>query len=138
MNIRNYSEGDYSQVEQLYKSSGTFGGQYDDARDTAMRLSGLIERKPNCILVAEVEEKIVGTVTIFEDGRSCWLYRFAVKDNDKDVAKVLTQRAKEECKKLGHDQILVYAPAGDHLFERRYVDVGFQKGNDYTAYYMDI
>lgn len=138
MNIRNYKKEDYLQVEALYKDSSTFGGQYDDARDTATRLNSLVAEKANCILVAETKEQIVGTVTIFEDGRSCWLYRFAVKDNDNDVTKMLTQKAKEECKKLGHEQILVYAPAGNTAFESRYVDVGFNKGNNYTAYWMNI
>jgi hypothetical protein len=135
--IRNYNPNtDYPSVESLYKDSSTYGGQFDETRDSAERLAKLIAKKPDSILIAENDGKIVGTVTLFEDGRSAWLYRFAV--NNEEVSRILWQKAKEIFKQKGHSQILVYAPVGDKKFEKRYTDLNFNKGSDYTAYWQDI
>jgi len=138
--IRNYnSDTDYLEVSSLYKESKTFGGQFDEARDSEDRLKNLVKEKPNAILVAEIDNEIVGTVTLFEDGRSAWLYRFAIKNEEnKEIGKALWKKAKEEMKNKGHSQVLVYAPVGDLDFENRYKDLGFNKGNDFTAYWQDL
>jgi hypothetical protein len=137
--VRNYNpESDYGQVSGLYKDSQTFGGQYDDARDSEERLKILAENKPDCLLVAEINDKIVGTVTLLEDGRTAWLFRFAVqKENEGEITKELFSEAKRILKEKGHEQILVFAP-NDGNFDKRYEEIGFNKGNDYTAYWQDI
>ena len=139
MNIRNYKSDDYDQIEALYNDSSTFGGQFDENRDTKERLDNLAHKKPSAILVAEHQGSVVGTVTVLEDGRSCWLYRFAVKDNDQYAAEALLKRAKEVAKQFGHSQFLVYAPEGDVRFEERYIGAGFEfeKGGNYTCYWMN-
>jgi len=139
MQVRNYTPEDYEAVEALYKDTTTFGGQFDEARDTKERLQKLIDHKPDGVLVAEEDGEVVGTVTLFEDGRSGWLYRFAVKgDVEKEATEALWNKAKEIMKNKGHTQILVYAPAGDSHFEERYAALGFNKGNDFTAYWQDV
>tara|TARA_B100000745_G_scaffold204959_1_gene135406 strand:- start:1568 stop:1990 length:423 start_codon:yes stop_codon:yes gene_type:complete len=140
MEIRNYNpQTDYEAVAALYKSSETFGGQYDGARDAEDRLRILVEQKPDAILVAEDNRKIVGTVTLFEDGRSAWLYRFAVQaENEAEITKLLSKQALSILKQKGHSQALVYAPAKNEHFENRYTSLGFSKGNDFTAYWQDI
>jgi hypothetical protein len=107
-------------------------------RDTKEKLAQLVEKKSDAILVAEVDGEIRGTVTIFEDGRSCWLYRFAVANHDQDILNALLNKAKEVAKELGHAQFMVFAPTGRADFEKRYKDAGFNKGDDYTCYWMDI
>ncbi|TSC68545.1 MAG: hypothetical protein G01um101456_599 [Parcubacteria group bacterium Gr01-1014_56] len=136
MIIRGYQELDYPQVEKLYKNSSLFGGQFDMSRDSQEQLKKLIEHKPEAILVAESDGEIVGTVTLFEDGRSAWLYRFATLNNK--TSEALFLRAKEILKSKGHTQVLVYAPAGDKQFEERYRSLGFNKGNDYTVYWQNL
>lgn len=138
MIVRSYRPDDYHYIASLYEDPSTFGGQFDNNRDAEERLNALIAKNDKAILVAEVDGKIVGTVTIFEDGRSCWLYRFAVKDNNQEVAAGLIQKAREMAKELGHAQFLVYAPANNADFETRYTNAGFTKGGDYSCYWMDI
>lgn len=140
MKIRFYNPNtDYTQIEELYKKPDTFGGQFDSARDSNEKLSELSKNKPNCILVAEEDSKIIGTVTLFEDGRSAWLYRFAIqKKNELDIASELWNKTKKIMKEMGHSQILVYAPKGDERFQKRYTSLGFTKGNDFTAYWQDL
>jgi predicted N-acetyltransferase YhbS len=138
--IRNYNSSDYKQVADLYKQSALYGGQYDDARDSEEKLQKLIENKPDAILVAESDNEIIGTVTIFEDGRFAWLYRFAVNkgEQESEATQMLWNKAGGILKKSGHTQVLVYAPAGDRNFEERYIQLGFKKGNDFTAYWQDL
>ena len=94
--IRNYNpETDCKQVSRLYENSKTYGGQYDEARDSEERLRNLSRNKPNCILVAEIGENIVGTVTIFEDGRSAWLVRSAAQ---KEFQTAISKRLYSEVK----------------------------------------
>ena len=137
--IRRYNpDTDYTQVSDLYKDPKTYGGQYDQARDSEAKLRHLSQTKPNCILVAEIDGDIAGTVTIFEDGRSAWLFRFAVqKKFELELSKALYQEAKKILKKMGHTQVLVFAP-NDKGFDLRYHTLGFKKGGDYTAYWEDI
>lgn len=140
MQVRNYNQDtDYPGIEALLNADGTFGGQFDEARDTKERIDALERQKPGSVLVAEDDGVIVGTVTLFEDGRSAWLYRFAVQqDNQSEIAKFLNKKALQTMKDRGHTQVLVYAPQGNQHFEDRYTSLGFSKGNNFTAYWQDI
>jgi hypothetical protein len=42
MEIRNYKPEDYEAISALYKDSSTYGGQFDEARDTSERLQKLV------------------------------------------------------------------------------------------------
>lgn len=140
MIIRNYNpETDYLGVKALLDDTATYGGEFDEARDTKVRIDTLEAGKPGSVLVADLGGEIIGTVTLFEDGRSAWLYRFAIKvGTEKEVGEKLWERAKEIMKERGHSQVLVYAPAGNAGFMNRYNDLGFNTGGDYTAYWQDI
>ncbi len=136
MLIRSYNPTDYPQIEALYRQGDLYGGQFDETRDSAERLQRLVDQKPDAILVAEEDEKIIGTVTLFEDGRSAWLYRFAVQSED--AAQKLYAKAAEILKTKEHSQVLVYAPSGNKELENRYLQLGFTKGNDFTAYWKNL
>ncbi|NBD73626.1 hypothetical protein GVX82_01115 [Patescibacteria group bacterium] len=139
MTIRPYTPADYPAVEALYKDSTTFGGQYDPARDTQERLDALVAHKPEAILVAEEDGQVVGTVTLLEDGRTAWLFRCAVSaEHEGEAVNALVAEANAVLKKWGHEQVLVFAPAGDKRFDERYTIAGFTKGNDYTAFWRDL
>ena len=138
MLIRNYKREDYDSVISLYKDTTTYGGQFDEDRDSSERLEKLSNTKPDAILVAEDNGNIVGTVTLLEDGRSAWLFRFAVAENSVDVARELYLKAVEILKSKGHKQILVYSPRGVKQFEKRYNELGLSKGGDYTCYWREL
>jgi predicted N-acetyltransferase YhbS len=138
MLIRNYKTEDYDSVTSLYKDSTTYGGQFDEDRDSKERLDKLVTNKPDAILIAEDNGNILGTITLFEDGRSAWLFRFAVAENSINVARELYVRAVEILKSKGHKQVLVYAPTGNEQFEGRYKELKFNKGDDYTCYWQEL
>ncbi len=87
--IRSYSSSDYEQVTALYKQSTLYGGQFDENRDSKERLQKRIEAEPDAILVAEQNKKIVGTVSLVEDGRVAWLFRFCVVEGEDTIAQTL-------------------------------------------------
>lgn len=140
MNVRQYEPTDYVQIAALYKQSALYGGQFDENRDSEERLRKRTEADPDAILVAEHEGKIIGTVSLIEDGRVAWLFRFAVEqgDSETEITKALCNKALEALKFKGHNQALVYAPVGDKRLHGRHVDLGFNRGGDYTCYWKDI
>ena len=75
---------------------------------------------------------------LIEDGRVAWLFRFATTGNVEETAALLTEAATVILKQKGHSQVLVYSPAKNSNFDKRYEDLGFTKGSDYTCYWKDI
>lgn len=138
MNIRRYQTTDYESLKSLYLDASTFGGQYDEARDAPDRLQKKIEADPDAILVAEDKDNIVGTVSLIDDGRVAWLFRFAVPQNRPEVAQELHDSAVKVLKSRGHAQVLVYSPSGNQPLNIRYKQLGFTKGDDYTCYWKEI
>ena len=138
MLVRNYKTGDYESVVALYKDATTYGGQFDEDRDSKERLEKLVSEKPDAVLVAENDRNIVGTITLFEDSRSAWLFRFAVAENSINIARQLYTKAVEILKSKGHKQILVYAPTRSKQFEERYGELGFNKVRNVAKSYGSI
>lgn len=140
MNIRRYVDTDYSKLMLLYDQSELYGGMRDNNRDSQSKLHHRISLDPDSILVAEDNNEIVGTVSLIEDGRVAFLFRFAVLklDNEKDIRSSLYNHAAEVLKAKGHDQILVYTPAGNANLDQRYIELDFNKGNEYTCFWRDI
>jgi len=140
VNVQPYQPEDYWQVATLYKQTNLFGGQFDENRDSEERLRKRIEADPDAILVAEENGKIIGTVSLIEDGRVAWLFRFAVQQGENEAAttKALCDVALATLKAKGHDQVLVYTPVGNEHLDSRYESLGFNRGSDYTCYWKDI
>jgi len=138
MIIRNYATSDYEQLKALYLDSSTFGGQFDEARDAEDRLQKKIEADPDAILVAVENDKLVGTLSLIDDGRVAWLFRFAVSAGHDEVIKALHDNAISILKVRGHSQVLVYTPVGNNQLDGRYETLGFTKGSDYTCFWKDI
>jgi hypothetical protein len=125
---------------KLYDQSRLYGGQRDDNRDSRSRLKNRITNDPDAIIVAEDEGIIVGTVSLIEDGRVAWLFRFAVQkiSNEAAVLDALYTHAAYILKSKGHNQVLVYSPTGNSHLDRRYDQLGFQKGGDFTCYWKNL
>lgn len=136
MNIRNYHPNDYVAVKALYLETSLYGGEFDPARDAEDRLAAVTRTTPDAILVAENNDVIVGTVSLIDDGRVAWLFRFAARTPE--AVQQLYKTACDIFKKRGHKQVLVYSPVGDAGLGARYKDLGMNKGGDYTCYWVDL
>lgn len=140
MNIRSYKTNDYEYLKLLYLQSELYGGQFNENRDSAEKLQKRIEADPDAILVAEVDEKVLGTVSLIEDGRVAWLFRFAVVKGEYEIhaTESLTQTALAILEERGHSEVLIYSPAGNTILDQRYENLEFTKGSDYTCYWQNI
>lgn len=136
--IRAYQDSDYEKLKELYQHSEWYGGQFDEARDSRERLANKVADDPESIWIYETNDQLLGTISLIEDGRVAWLFRFVVKDNDQQIAKGLYDKAVEVFKKRGHTQVLVYSPADNQELGNRYNSLGMNKGNNITAYWSDI
>jgi hypothetical protein len=136
LNVRSYIESDYPAVVALYKQGKLYGGQFDEDRDSPERLSIKIRSDGESILVAEDNGSILGTVSILEDKRTAWLFRFAASNDA--VTRALYDKAVDILKTRGHRQVLVYSPVADQHLNDRYSLLGFTKGEDYTAFWREI
>ncbi len=140
MFIRSYISSDYEQVAALYKRSDLFGGVFDENRDSTERLRKRIEADPDAILVAEENNKVVGTVSLIEDGRVAWLYRFCVLPgvHEGEITEELCTTALKTLGERGHKQVLVYTAPDNEMLHARYRRLGFERGGDYTCFWKDL
>ncbi len=136
--IRSYHDSDYGKLYELYQHNEWFGGQFDEARDGREKLARKIAQDPDSIWVYEKDGKLIGSISLMDDGRVAWLFRFVVKNHDPKVAKELYNKVIPIFKKHGHTQIIAYSPVGDEVLAKRYENLGMTKGNSYTAYWTDI
>lgn len=63
--IRPYQPNDYNSLKKVYEAFKWF----DPETDSEGRLNNKSQRDPESLLVAIVEDEIVGTVSLIEDGR---------------------------------------------------------------------
>lgn len=136
--VQGYRDIFYEQLRQLYLHSEWYGGVFDEARDGRERLAQKIADDSQAILVYERDGELLGTISIIEDGRVAWLYRFVVKDFDPEVTKELYDAAAKILKERGHSEVLVYTPVGDENLDARYDSLGMTKGGDYTCFYKEL
>lgn len=140
IHVRNYRSTDYEAIKALYMQGDLYGGQFDEARDSREKLANSIHADPQSILICEKEGSILGTVSLIEQGRVAWLFRFAVArtELEKDVAKALYSAACDILKARNHTQVLVYTPADDARLEKRYASLGMNKGGTYTCFWQEL
>jgi hypothetical protein len=138
--VRLYKPQDYESVISLYKQSELYGGQFDENRDSQQRLDSIIQNDPEAILVYEHENQVIGTISIIEDTRVAWLFRFAVMKGDfeQQCSKALYDAATKILYDRGHTQILVYTPEGDERLKNRYQELGMNEGGTYTCFWVDL
>lgn len=136
--IKSCATKDYDFLKLLYSHSEWYGGVFDEARDGRERLAQKIAEDPEAILVYERDGELLGSISIIEDGRVAWLFRFVVKDFDPEITEELYDAATKILKERGHTQVLVYTPVGDKNLDTRYDSLGMTKGGDYTSFYKEL
>src|SRR5216683_128239 len=103
LQIRPYTTKDYASVIEIYKE----GNLFEEELDKKEILKSKIDRDPESIFVAMRNTKIVGTVSIMEDGRIGFIFRLAVKANERNhgIGKKLLSEAEKILKQRGNPTI---------------------------------
>lgn len=127
--ISNYSPTDYGQVNKLLEDAGL----YYEPLDSEERLQEKISRDPNSILVAVESNKLVGTVSLMEDGRIAFIFRLAVdlQHRNKGIGTALMEEAEKELFRRGHEEIHILVEEENAELQDYYEKQGYEKGNIY-------
>jgi predicted N-acetyltransferase YhbS len=141
VHVRNYKPDDYDKVVALCMNGKTFGGELDEARDSREKLAEVTRRDPESILVYERNSKILGTVSLIEDGRVAWLFRFAIQEVEErdEIAESLYEAATKILIARGHSQVLVYSDPQNEVLDRRYnKTLGMIEGGLFRCFWQEI
>ncbi len=136
--IRPYQDDDYLQLYDLYQHGEWYGGTFDQSRDSRVILANSIADDPKSIAVYVKDGTVVGSISLVENKRVAWLYRFVVKDFESVITKELYSWAIAELKQRGHQQVLVYSDHNSQELSDRYKMLGFQQGTSYTCFWQLI
>lgn len=134
INIRNYHKSDYSQVLSLIKD----GDLFDSVWDTEENFSGMSERNPESMIVAEIDGQIVGNIFLVPYGsKVTFLFRLAVKKSHQrqGIATQLLQKAREHLLTKGYAEVGLLVDSGDEELQKYYERRGFKRSKK-AYYYM--
>ncbi|MDB5182246.1 MAG: hypothetical protein JWO47_30 [Candidatus Saccharibacteria bacterium] len=126
---------DYEQVKALYQHAEWYGGKFDEHRDSQEIMLHKVTADPQSIIVDEENGEILGTISLVEDGRVAWFYRFVTKDNNLGAAEALYKAASGVLKQRGHPEVLIYSDPTREDLNSRYQALGMEKGGDYECFY---
>ena len=105
MKIRTMSISDYADVYNLWLSCKGMGlNSLDDSRDG---IEKFLKRNPDTCFVAEVDNRIVGSILTGNDGRRGYIYHTAVSPQYQQhgIGSTLVDTAIDALKKLGINKI---------------------------------
>ena len=138
--VRRYMSEDYPAVVRLYKNSDTFGGQFDEHRDSEKILFEQCQIDPDAILVAEADTHVAGTVSLIQNHRVAWLFRFAVEQGEHAsmIEQALCDHASTILQDRGHKEVLVYSPTEHSELSKRYSKLNFLQGGTYTCFWRTL
>jgi hypothetical protein len=131
-------DSDYDQVKALYQHGEWYGGKFDEHRDSREILLHKVTIDPQSIIVDDEDGQILGTISLVEDGRVAWFYRFVTKDNNLGVAEALFTAASGVLKSRGHPEVLTYSDPTREDLNVRYQALGMEKGGDYECFYSAL
>lgn len=134
MKIRNYKNQDYSKVASILKESNLF----DEVWDSDENLASMVENNPESILVAEVNNDVVGNLLIVPYGNKVsYLFRLVVKNEfrKQGIATELIKKAEEIVKQKDISEVGLYVDSGNLGLHDFYKKRGFKISTG-TYYYM--
>ena len=136
-NIRFYKPEDYSQVKAIYQGKGAW---FREGVDDEERLRTKIKRDPESILVAEKAGKVVGTISLIEDGRHAFIVRLAVleSERDKGIGSKLLQEAERILMGRGLKKINILVSETEEDLYDYYEKRGYKRGLKHLWMYKDL
>lgn len=124
--IRNYKKTDYSQVASILKEANLF----DELWDSKDNLSGMVDKNPESIIVAEDNNNfVVGNLFIVPYGtKIAYLFRLAVRKNyrKQGIASALIQHAQTIAKRKDFSEVGFYVDSHDQELQAFYKKREFQ------------
>ena len=129
MKIRSYLPTDYSDLKQNLIEGDLF---YEEL-DNEDRISQKIQKDPNSLLVAEIDNKAVGNVFIVEDGWIALIFHLAVRKDyrHKGVGTELLKATELYLKDKGFEEAQLVIRETDLKLLDYYEKLGYQGGGSF-------
>lgn len=135
--IRNYNpDADYRHMKQILEEGSLFYGP----TEAPERLAEKVRRDPDSIIVAVTDNQIVGTVTISEDGRMPFIFRLAVRNNQRrhGIGQKLMKEAEKRLKDRGYTELNILVDENNEELKEYYRRQEYEEGNVYRWMYKEV
>ena len=136
LKIRVMNISDYRDIYNLWIGSGEVSTRnIDDSRDGIERL---LQRNPDINFVAEINDKIVGTILCGYDGRKAYIYHLFVEEafRRKNIGKVLVSNVINALKSDGVTKVALVVFKDNKRSNSFWKSLEFEKRDDLI--YRDI
>lgn len=136
--IRAMNIEDYDKVHKLWGDINGFGiRSVDDSRKGIARF---LERNPGLSVVAEEDERIVGTILCGHDGRQGSFYHVCVAQSHRkqSVGQQMVGWCLKELKKEGISRVTLIAFHSNKIGNRFWRKIGWLYRSDVHYYQMDL
>ena len=132
--IRSARLDDARQVLDLWESAAENHGRPTDA--DAHLLDGLLRFDPSALLLAEVDETLIGSVIAGWDGWRAHLYRLAVRSEfrRRGVGSALLQAAEQRLTALGARRLDAMVLDSNALGQTAWHAAGYQRQDDWSRW----
>ncbi|HSX09868.1 MAG TPA: GNAT family N-acetyltransferase [Candidatus Saccharimonadales bacterium] len=134
--FRNYGKDDYSSVKEILIE----GSLYDETWDSEDALEKRISEKPDSIVLAVLDNRVVGCVYLVDDILPL-IFRLAVKEKyrKKSIGKMLIEEASKRLKEHGHTEIGLFVDSKKEKLKEWYRRQGFQETeSSWVGFYKKI
>lgn len=108
MNIRNYKDEDFPQLEKLLKEGGVYNELLDPLQFFRKNLRKKSELDPDSIIIAEEDGKVIGVIVFIYDPLRCILLTVAVDKHYRKsgVGNILWQAVEQRIRARGSEKII--------------------------------
>ena len=128
--VRNFSINDYDALIELWKEAQL--PYKPKGRDSKEKIESELKKGVAIFLVAETDNKIIGSVFGTHDGRKGWINRVAVHPQfrQKGIAKMLVSEVEKKLDELGIDIIACLIEDWNDRSMKVFEKLGYIKHND--------
>jgi len=136
MHIRPYLPSDYDRVRGLLIE----GKIFDEVWDSQANLTEKISLAPESILVAELDDLVVGSIYIMSDGWCAFIYRLIVQDDQRrqGVGTKLMEAAEAQLRSKGVPEVCLYVTEENPALQDWYAKRGYGGTNRYRSMWKKL
>jgi ribosomal protein S18 acetylase RimI-like enzyme len=135
--LRRATQADIQALLDFWRQNGDNGAK---RTETPELVAQLICRDPDSVILAVIEEEIIGTVIAGWDGWRAALYRVAVRGDLKQsgIGTALIEAAKERLRQLGAPKIGAIVLEGNQGAQQFYTKLGFVREDNCRRWVIEL